>query len=58
MSGARGAGRGRKSGAVTGDENPRADPHFDVAFDFERDQGFPDGCTAHLELLGQFPFGR
>ncbi|KAG0765123.1 hypothetical protein G6F22_018089 [Rhizopus arrhizus] len=60
-----GAGRGRAAGrrepgAVggDGDEHPRPDPHFDIALDLQRDQGFADRRPADLQLFRQFAFGR
>jgi len=41
-----------------GNEDPGPYPDLDIAFNFQRDQGFADRGTADLQLLRQLTLGR
>ena len=58
MSSAPAAGGRRRRAFAGGHEHARADAHFHVAFDFERDQRLADRGAADLQLFRQFAFRR
>ena len=58
MSSAPAAARRRRRAFAGGHEHARADAHFHVAFDFERDQRLADRGAADLQLFRQFAFRR